>query len=417
MKQKMFTLFAVAILFAATTADSFAQLTKIWETENYPGNVSSLSPKGKLAHAGSHVIDLNNGNIIDTRYSPESFRLTYSGDRYFVSNRQEKTMKVYDRYTKEFIQDVKYIPILNKTITASDDSTVFVFESVTHTLQFWNVYTNELKDSYKIPNTPDIPTYSISGDPAFSHDGRYFGFTMIPNNTPSEHYFMVYDRVAREIIFFQTIPISQYSFVYSFMHTTNQIAYGEVIKLEGDIKTYSYIRIFDLDKRENVRNVRVGEENKEIGNFTIRNDDKFILYKLKNTNNTLSFYNLEQNKVSDFIISPMNSVLIADDNGFVVQGIIAFQFDWTVGVNNTNLIGEVAILYPNPTTNSINLEISEVYFNGIWEITDLTGTKLLKGIIQPSPNFHLDISNLPSATYYLRLTNGKEIKVEKVVKW
>ncbi|GAB1372241.1 hypothetical protein MASR1M45_23030 [Candidatus Kapaibacterium sp.] len=79
-------------------------------------------------------------------------------------------MKVYDRYTKEFMQDVKYIPILNKTITASDDSTVFVFESVTHTLQFWNVYTNELKDSYKIPNTPDIPTVMHSGDPAFLHD-------------------------------------------------------------------------------------------------------------------------------------------------------------------------------------------------------------------------------------------------------
>ncbi|GAB1372244.1 hypothetical protein MASR1M45_23060 [Candidatus Kapaibacterium sp.] len=242
MKQKMFTLFAVAILFAATTADSFAQLTKIWETENYPGNVSSLSPKGKLAHAGSHVIDLNNGNIIDTRYSPESFRLTYSGDRYFVSNRQEKTMKVYDRYTKEFIQDVYYHLIPDGTITAPDDSTVFVFESVTHTLQFWNVYTNELKDSYKIPNTPDIPTFTLGMGRSFSHDGRYFGFTFKANNGATEYYFMVYDRVARKIIFFQTIPISQYSFVYSFMHTSNQMAYGEVIKLQvtSTIFLYTY---------------------------------------------------------------------------------------------------------------------------------------------------------------------------------
>ncbi|GAB1372900.1 hypothetical protein MASR1M45_29640 [Candidatus Kapaibacterium sp.] len=418
MKQKMFTLFTVAILFAATTTDSFAQLTKIWEIKNFSAPLEALSPNAKLGHLGGFLIDLTNGNIIDTKVNPERFHLTYSGDRYFVSNWQEKTMKVYDRYTKEFIQDLEYKLTTDGSITAPDDSTMFVFEPTTHTLNFWNIYKNEFTDSYKIPNTPNEIKYSVGLKPTFSYDGRYFGFTFRLIGGAEEYYFMVYDRVAREIIFFQTIPISQYSFVYSFMHTSNQMAYGEVIKLEGDIKPYSYIRIFDLDKRENVRNVRLFENDSQYASFiTLRQDDNIFAHG-NGQNNDIQFFDFVKNQKCELILPKFPGPLYLDDSLYITGSMKGYHIDWTtVGIEDTNPTGDYPVLYPNPTTNSINLEISEVYFNGIWEITDLTGTKLLKGIIQPSPNFHLDISNLPSATYYLRLTNGKEIKVEKVVKW
>jgi hypothetical protein len=75
------------------------------------------------------------------------------------------------------------------------------------------------------------------------------------------------------------------------------------------------------------------------------------------------------------------------------------------------------ILYPNPTTNTINLKMDAKFFNGMWQLTDLTGQILLKGEIENNENFHLDITNLPVQTYFLRISNGKDYKVEKVIKW
>src|SRR5690606_11614900 len=139
-KTRALLLSLVTMLFV-TSVDSFSQLTKIWEIKNFSQPIEALSPNAKLGHLGGFLIDLTNGNIIDTKVNPERFLLTYTGNRYFVSNRQAKTMKVYDRYTKEFIQDVYYHLTPDGTITAPDDSTIFVFEESTHSLQFWNIYT------------------------------------------------------------------------------------------------------------------------------------------------------------------------------------------------------------------------------------------------------------------------------------
>ncbi|GAB1372242.1 hypothetical protein MASR1M45_23040 [Candidatus Kapaibacterium sp.] len=240
---------------------------------------------------------------------------------------------------------------------------------------------------------------------------------MIPNNTPSEHYFMVYDRVAREIIFFQTIPISQYSFVYSYMHTSNQMAYGEVIKLEGDIKPYSYIRIFDLDKRENVRNVRVGEEKNGVAVLTIKNDDKFAIWILFNDNNYQYFYDITNDRISDFKINTLGTVLLSYDIFLVTYTMKGYKFDWNaVGVDDEPN-PSIPVIYPNPTTNSINLEISEVYFNGIWEITDLTGTRVIERNNTTKSKFSLRYFKSAISNILFAVTNGKKLRWKKVVKW
>jgi hypothetical protein len=412
--KKMFLI--ISLFIACSTADSLAQLTKIWEIPNFSSSIEALSPHAKLGHLGGYLIDLTNGNIIDTKVNPERFHLTYSGDRYFVSNWQEKTMKVYNRYTKEFIRDLEYKQITDGAISAPDDSTMFVYEPTTHTLNFWNIYKNEFTDSFKIPNTPNVITYSVGVKPTFSYDGRYFGFIFRLIGGTKEYYFLVYDRIAKEIIFTQTIPIEQYSFVYSFMHTSNQMAYGEVIKLEGDDKPYSYIRIFDLDKREVVRNVRVGDEENGLIRIVVKNDDSYFLYR-KYPSNDIFFYDVERNSLIDYSLENISSPILCDESLIVTNTMQGYSFDWTVGIEDTNPVDEDLILYPNPTTNTVNINIDSKYFNGNWQLTDLTGQILLIGEISNNENFQLDISNLPAQTYFLRISNGKEFKVEKVVKW
>jgi len=409
----------ISLIFAASTADSFAQLTKIWEVPHgtdYP--IEAISPNAKLVYARPHLIDLTNGNIITSVELPNNFILDNSGKRYFISNYQKKTLKVYDRYTKEFIQDLVYHQIMNKTITAPDDSTVFVANG--QYLEFWNIYTNQLTDSFKLPDLNASEMYYgyvLNEIPSFTFDGRYFAFRVDIYSTigkPQSKYtiFMVYDRKSKEIVF--KVITSKYTYVYSFMNTTNQMAFGEVIKLEGDDRPYSYIRIFDLDNREIVRNMKLGNEEDNIRAIVIRNDDKFILYRISSNNET-RFFDFKHNKISEYTVL-VASPIFADDSIIVNINMQGYSLDWTaVGVNE--LPNADTIIYPNPTTNTINLNIEPKYFNGKWQLSDLTGQILLKGEISNTPNFQLDISNLTPATYFLRISNGREFKVEKVVKW
>ncbi|GAB1372243.1 hypothetical protein MASR1M45_23050 [Candidatus Kapaibacterium sp.] len=415
MKQKMFTLFAVAILFAATTADSFAQLTKIWEINK--NGIQSYSPNAKLAYAFPLLMDLTNGDTIAIVNGPDQIILDNSGKRYFTINKFSKTLKVYDRYTNEFIQDLVYRKyLLGKYVV--NDSIMFEFEDNTGTYNFWNIYTNEIIDSYKLQSEPDEPNLTPTGDTPILKDGRYFACnTLLKSGISDIRKFIIYDRKTKEIIFSKIMPPNHDVLVQSFMHRSNQMAFGDVIKLDGDDKPYSYIRIFDLDKREIIRNVRVGEENEKVRHIVIRMDDSFILY-LNTTLLYTNFYDYKNDRKLSFKITTSNTPFYIDDSLYVSEyPFSAYKIDWTtVGVEdepNPN----IPIIYPNPTTNSINLNIDEKFYNGQWQMIDLNGWDILNGIILSNPQLQIDISNLPSATYYLRLTNGKEIKVEKVVKW
>jgi hypothetical protein len=410
----------ISLFIACSAADSFAQLTKIWELKNFMSGIAVYSEHSKLAsvaYQGTSLVDLTNGNIITTVVPPYNvILLDYSGKRYFIDNWFEKTFKVYDRYTNEFIQNLPYenYPYPNELQTAPDDSTMFGFDTKTHTLQFWNIYTNELKESFKIPNTPDVSTYNILSGQSYSYDGRYFAFYMMPNVNPEFKYFLLYDRLAKEIIMQKTLPINT-GFLFKFMNTSNLCAYGETLKLEGDYKPYSYIRIYAPDQRKVIRDIKIANEENYIFYLLFSQNDKFIIY-LTNPSNDTRFYDYANNKKNDFLITNAVGPIYLDDSLYISGSMKGYKFDWTVvGVKEPQ--NSEIVIYPNPTNNAINLNIEPKYFNGNWEISNLTGQILLKGEISNNENFQLDISNLPPATYFLRISNGEEIKVEKVVKW
>ncbi|GAB1371767.1 hypothetical protein MASR1M45_18290 [Candidatus Kapaibacterium sp.] len=411
MKQKMFTLFAVVILFAATTADSFAQLTKIWDRSNENFALERLCRPGKLAvvsRNGQFLIDLTNGETIHSTQYPEAIYFNYWGDRYYVHHITENITHEYDVKTRQFIKEVKGIP-------RHSDSSSIGFNYTYHSIIIKNANSGILLDSFKIPNTPDEPAYSTyhSGFTT-SNDARFVAFYLQKNFQPTAMYFLLYDRVAREIIMQKDLPVNG-TFNFRFFNTKNHMAYVENIKLPGDGKPYSYIRIYDPEKREVVKNIKIGDDIDFIRTFILRDDDRFILYRTKGTNYT-RFYNLENEIFLDFTIL-VSSPIFADDSIIVNLNIEGFKFDWNaVGVEEEPN-PDIPVIYPNPTTNSINLNIDEKFYNGQWQLTDLSGRDILNGIILSNPQLQIDISNLPSATYYLRLTNGKEIKVEKVVKW
>jgi hypothetical protein len=84
-----------------------------------------------------------------------------------------------------------------------------------------------------------------------------------------------------------------------------------------------------------------------------------------------------------------------------------------IHVNGINLIDENAAnaisIYPNPTESELNIEVNS-QINSI-QIIDISG----KAILFP-PTTKIEISNLPSGIYFVRITTKNQTYVRKVVK-
>jgi hypothetical protein len=72
-------------------------------------------------------------------------------------------------------------------------------------------------------------------------------------------------------------------------------------------------------------------------------------------------------------------------------------------------------IYPNPATNKITIEIAEGQAPSQLSIINLNGEEVLtRSLIKPKTQ--IDITNLPSGVYFVRLTNDNAVEVGKFVK-
>jgi hypothetical protein len=72
-------------------------------------------------------------------------------------------------------------------------------------------------------------------------------------------------------------------------------------------------------------------------------------------------------------------------------------------------------IYPDPATEKITIEISKAEKQSNLSIVNLEGQQLITSQIT-GPKTQIDISNLPSGVYFVRLTNDKTVEVGKFVK-
>jgi hypothetical protein len=73
------------------------------------------------------------------------------------------------------------------------------------------------------------------------------------------------------------------------------------------------------------------------------------------------------------------------------------------------------IIKPNPATNEITIETSTTPAISQVSIMNLNGQEVLTSQIT-EPKTVIDISNLPSGVYFVRLTNDKTVEVGKIIK-
>jgi hypothetical protein len=72
-------------------------------------------------------------------------------------------------------------------------------------------------------------------------------------------------------------------------------------------------------------------------------------------------------------------------------------------------------VFPNPATDKITIEIAEGQAPSQLSIMNLNGEEVLtRSLLKPKTQ--IDISNLPGAVYFVRLTNDKTVEVRKFIK-
>ena len=103
--------------------------------------------------------------------------------------------------------------------------------------------------------------------------------------------------------------------------------------------------------------------------------------------------------------------------GSVAQGVQQpFEIQIVLGVENFNINLQLAI-YPNPTTNWLQLEVKNTEFTNLtYQMYDLNG-KLIYDEKVNAENTTIKTEQLPSAIYLLKvLDSNTEVKTFKIIK-
>ncbi|HAM99178.1 MAG TPA: hypothetical protein DCQ26_11275 [Marinilabiliales bacterium] len=105
-------------------------------------------------------------------------------------------------------------------------------------------------------------------------------------------------------------------------------------------------------------------------------------------------------------------------NGSVAQGVQQpFEISVLTGIGQAKEINLMLSAYPNPTAESVKLEIEDGNPEGFgYQLYDING-KLLESKKVVSNKTDIAMSSLLPATYFIKVTKGnEEIKVFKIIK-
>ena len=103
----------------------------------------------------------------------------------------------------------------------------------------------------------------------------------------------------------------------------------------------------------------------------------------------------------------------ADNTGSTDDMFIA-KLDVDVGINEINNQLNISV-YPNPASDKLTVEISGNPNGSNLSLANIEGQQIIKRQIT-EPKTQLDISNLPSGVYFVRLTGEKNVSVGKFIK-
>jgi hypothetical protein len=73
------------------------------------------------------------------------------------------------------------------------------------------------------------------------------------------------------------------------------------------------------------------------------------------------------------------------------------------------------ILYPNPATSTVKLQVAGVTGTVNCNIIDMSGRVVYNANINAEAETTINVSNMPAGAYFVRITNDTFSKIEKLI--
>lgn len=102
------------------------------------------------------------------------------------------------------------------------------------------------------------------------------------------------------------------------------------------------------------------------------------------------------------------------DTAFLRTFVIPEDTSTIVAVEQINLLEQVEV-YPNPTTDVVNLQFGDAGDYDLFLI-DLSGKRVFQTSLTAATNYQVDMTNYPAGTYMIHLSDGKQVAAHKIVK-
>ena len=154
---------------------------------------------------------------------------------------------------------------------------------------------------------------------------------------------------------------------------------------------------YHLGRLSSVRTVNIQE------NFTIvgthDNPGQYEADVVLNLENVFSDINLKTNRVT----MTMNNPTLATEACDNLPDAFEFSLRNVTGINDKNIVSSVK-LYPNPATESIVVEITDVNNNSSVNLIDITGKQLSESVFE-NGKATFNISSLENGIYFIKQYN------------
>jgi hypothetical protein len=135
------------------------------------------------------------------------------------------------------------------------------------------------------------------------------------------------------------------------------------------------------------------------------------------TSHVLNFFRddlIVQNEASSGTVALLNIYNYLLDSATVKHNFDSLQGElFSIRESRSNNI--LIMVYPNPARDIITIETSEANFIGSLSIINCSGQQFITRQFT-KPKMQIDISNLPSGVYFVRLTNDNTVAVGKIIK-
>jgi hypothetical protein len=118
-----------------------------------------------------------------------------------------------------------------------------------------------------------------------------------------------------------------------------------------------------------------------------------------------------------YTVGQIDYVAATGTNGSISQGVQQpFEF-FTLGTNDCPAILLQAMAYPNPTTENVNLVVSNYSLENLeFELYDISGKIILNQKITTSETL-ISMGNLSTGSYFIAVNeNNKKLKTFKIIK-